>query len=219
MRLLILALTVLLLALPAQAASLTMGKPGYGGSGCPGGTASVSLSRDGKSLTLRFTRYAVSAGGATGRTFDRKSCNLAIPVRVPAGKSVSILAIDFAGYNSLPASAKSEFRVEYFLAGGQRTGADARVQRPQAGNLQDLGQAHRQVGGVVRLRRRRHPAHQFEPEGHHLGRPGRIGEHRVAEGEIGDRLHPAIARLLGSSRTSPGTTTSRSGRAPSARHR
>jgi len=119
MRLLILAVMALLLALPAQAASLTLGKPGYGGTGCPGGTASVSLSRDGKSLTLRFTRYAVSAGGATGRTFDRKSCNLAIPVRVPAGKSVSILAIDFTGYNSLPASAKSEFRVEYFLAGGQ----------------------------------------------------------------------------------------------------
>ena len=119
MRLLILAMTVLLLAMPAQAASLSLGRPGYGGTGCPGGSASVSLSRDGKSLTVRFTRYAVSAGGSTGRTFDRKSCSLAIPVKVPAGKSVSILAIDFRGYNSLPTSAKSEFRVEYFIAGGQ----------------------------------------------------------------------------------------------------
>ena len=196
MRLLILAVTVLLLALPAQAASLTLGKPGYGGPGCPGGSASVSLSRDGKSLTLRFTRYAVSAGGATGRTFDRKSCNLAIPVRVPAGKSVSILAIDFRGYNSLPASAKSEFRVEYFIAGGQGPVLTRSFNGPWQGTFKTSDQLKASsvvwsaCGAGVTLRT--NSSLKVTSSG------GRAASASIefAEGEVGNRLHPATARLL-----------------------
>ena len=119
----LLALSVLALgcslATAAHADDISLGIPGYGGTGCPGGSVSATLSPDAKSLSLLFDSYLVEAGGDTGKSFDRKSCSLAIPVKVPAGKSVSILAIDFRGYNSLPTSAKSEFRVEYFIAGGQ----------------------------------------------------------------------------------------------------
>ena len=98
---------------------ISLGEPGYGGTGCPSGTVSTTLSPDAKSLSLIFDQYQVSTGGETGRTFDRKSCNVAIPVRVPDGYSVSVLSIDYRGFNHLPARASSQFNVEYFFAGGR----------------------------------------------------------------------------------------------------
>ncbi len=107
----------LLLSTPIFAADISLGIPGYGGTGCPDGTVSATLSPDAKSLSLLFDQYQVAVGGTTGKSFDRKSCNIAIPVRVPSGMSVSILNIDYRGFNRLPRSATSQFNVEYFFAG------------------------------------------------------------------------------------------------------
>jgi hypothetical protein len=98
---------------------ISLGEPGYGGTGCPSGSVSTTLSPDAKSLSLIFDQYQVSTGGETGRTFDRKSCNVAIPVHVPEGYSVSVLKVDYRGFNHLPARASSQFNVEYFFAGGR----------------------------------------------------------------------------------------------------
>lgn len=118
MRAWVLALFIIAISLPAYAQTgLRLGKASYGGTGCPGGTAAVALSADKKSLSLRFDRYQVAAGGS--RSFDRKSCNLAIPLNVPAGISVSVVAVDYRGVNRLPAGAKTQFRAEYFFAGGR----------------------------------------------------------------------------------------------------
>lgn len=116
----ILLVSVLALTAPAFAAGdISLGEPGYGGTGCPDGTVSVTLSPDQKSLSLLFDQYQVAVGGETGKSFDRKSCNIAIPVHVPQGLSVSILKIDFRGFNHLPQSASSQFNVEYFFAGAR----------------------------------------------------------------------------------------------------
>jgi hypothetical protein len=101
----------------AYADDIALGQPGYGGTGCPDGSASVTLSPDAKSLSILFDEYYVEAGGSTNKSLDRKSCNIAIPVHVPQGLSVSILTIDYRGYNSLPSGARSVFNVEYFFAG------------------------------------------------------------------------------------------------------
>ncbi len=98
---------------------IALGEPGYGGTGCPGGSVSATLSPDAKSLSLLFDAYSVEAGGDTGKTFDRKSCNVAIPVLVPQGLSISVLAIDYRGYNNVPVGANSQFNVEYFFAGAR----------------------------------------------------------------------------------------------------
>ena len=117
----ILALAALLIgssfAGTAFADDIALGEPGYGGTGCPDGSASVTLSPDAKSLSILFDEYYVEAGGATNKSLDRKSCNIAIPVHVPQGLSVSILTIDYRGFNSLPSGARSVFNVEYFFAG------------------------------------------------------------------------------------------------------
>lgn len=101
----------------ARADDITLGIPGYGGSGCPGGSVSATLSPDASALSLLFDSYQVEAGGDSGKTFDRKSCNIAIPVHVPQGLSISVLAIDYRGYNHVPTGGRTDFNVEYFFAG------------------------------------------------------------------------------------------------------
>lgn len=114
----LLALAALLLGSSfAYADDIALGTPGYGGNGCPDQSVSATLSPDSKALSLLFDAYQVNAGGSSGHSFDRKSCNVAIPVHVPQGLSVSVLAIDYRGFNHLPAGARSQFNVEYFFAG------------------------------------------------------------------------------------------------------
>lgn len=113
----ILLLSTIMLSAPVFADDISLGTPGYGGTGCPAGSVSATLSPDAKSLSLLFDQYQISVGGTTGKSFDRKSCNIAIPVHVPQGMSVSVLKIDYRGFNHLPASATSQFNVEYFFAG------------------------------------------------------------------------------------------------------
>ena len=114
-----LSLAFVLAALPSFADDISLGYPSYGGSGCPGGTASAALSPDRKSLSILFDRYVVEAGGRTGRQMDRKTCNIGVPVHVPQGLSLSIIKVDYRGFNSLPYSAYSQFNVEYFFAGSR----------------------------------------------------------------------------------------------------
>jgi hypothetical protein len=126
----ILLFSAIMLSAPVFADDISLGEPGYGGTGCPAGTVSVTLSPDAKSLSLLFDQYEVAVGGETGKSFDRKSCNIAIPVHVPQGLSVSILKIDFRGFNHLPQSATSQFNVEYFFAGTRGPGFQKRFRGP-----------------------------------------------------------------------------------------
>lgn len=119
----IMAIAALLIGSSVAGASyaddIALGEPGYGGTGCPDGSASVTLSPDAKSLSILFDEYYVEAGGSTNKSFERKSCNIAIPVHVPQGLSVSVLNIDYRGYNNIPSGAKTTFAVEYFFAGAK----------------------------------------------------------------------------------------------------
>ena len=108
-------LGALSLGMNAQADDISLGQPGYGGNGCPAGTASVTLSPDAKSLSILFDDYIVET--TRRRRTVRKSCNIAVPVHIPQGFSVAVMDIDYRGYNSLPRRAFSRFSVEYFFAG------------------------------------------------------------------------------------------------------
>lgn len=110
-----LGLLVLVAGINANAIDLQLGTPEYGGTGCPGGSASVSLSPDSKSISILFDQYVVEAGGA--KSFDRKNCNISIPVKVPNGYSVSVFAIDYRGFTGLPSGGRASLSVDYFLAG------------------------------------------------------------------------------------------------------
>lgn len=95
-----------------------LGQPSYGGTGCPGGSASVSLSPDASALSILFDSYVVEAGGR--KRIDRKNCNIAIPIQVPQGYSYSVVALDYRGFLDLPSGARAQLSVDYFLAGNGR---------------------------------------------------------------------------------------------------
>lgn len=108
----------LALSTSAQAASVQLGKPSYGGNGCPAGSASASISPDGKTLSILFDKYLVEAGGQQNRV-SRKSCNLSIPVKVPNGLSVSLISADYRGFVEAPSGTSARLDTEYFFGGSR----------------------------------------------------------------------------------------------------
>lgn len=110
--------STLSVALPAFAqVGLRLGHPSTGGNGCPVGTVSTTLSPDETQLSVLFDQFVAEAGPGVGKTIDRKSCNIAIPVEVPGGYSVSIVGVDYRGFVGLPSRrASARFSAEYFFA-------------------------------------------------------------------------------------------------------
>lgn len=142
----------------AHADGLYLGVPGYGGNGCPVGSASVTLSPDQKSLSILFDQYMAEAGGPNGRQVDRKTCNISIPVHVPQGLSVSIFTVDYRGFNSLPSGGRSLFSTEYFFAGVRGPKFQKTFQGPMeqdytlTSSLVGVGQVWSACGEDVNLR-------------------------------------------------------------------
>ncbi len=101
----------------SHADDIRLGQPATGGTGCPQGTVSASLTSDQKSLSILFDQYAAEAGRTTGRTVDRKTCDIAIPVHVPQGLSISLVAVDYRGFNAIPSGGSTRLSVDYFFAG------------------------------------------------------------------------------------------------------
>lgn len=98
-----------------RADDIALGEPAYGGTGCPQGTVGTTLSPDNKVLSVIFDAFMAQAGKGAGVSIDRKTCNLAVPVHVPQGLSVSVLKVDYRGYTYVPSGAMARFNVEYFL--------------------------------------------------------------------------------------------------------
>lgn len=108
----------LALSTAAMAQGLELGYPSTGGNGCPQGSVSANLSPDNQELSILFDQFLAEAGPGVGKTIDRKSCNISIPITVPGGFSVSIVQVDYRGFVGLPSrSATARFSAEYFFAG------------------------------------------------------------------------------------------------------
>ncbi|MGF1677193.1 MAG: DUF4360 domain-containing protein [Rivularia sp. (in: cyanobacteria)] len=85
---------------------------GYGGSGCPDRSASVTVSPDGQELSILFDQFIADANK---RPESRKSCNLSIPIEVPQGFQISLYDADYRGY--IAPATTGRLRAEYFFAG------------------------------------------------------------------------------------------------------
>jgi Domain of unknown function (DUF4360) len=114
--------------------TIRLDTPFYGGSGCPAGSASASLSPDSSSATILFDQFVIETGGNTGKRGVRKSCNIGVPVHVPQGLTVSVFKIDYRGFNNLPYGAFSEFSVEYFFAGSRGSTVTQKFKGPISDN-------------------------------------------------------------------------------------
>jgi Domain of unknown function (DUF4360) len=87
----------------------------YGGSGCPSGSANVTVSPDGQKSTILFDKFA-----AEGHTPSKQkvSCNLAIPITVPQGFQISLDGAEYRGY--VASNTAGTIRSQYFF-NGQRS--------------------------------------------------------------------------------------------------
>ncbi len=108
---------VLVTSALSKADDIALGIPGYGGNGCPSGSVDTVLAPDAKTLSILFDQFVTEAGRSSGKSIDRKSCNLAIPVHVPQGYSISLIGIDYRGYVSAPRGTTAQLNVEYFFGG------------------------------------------------------------------------------------------------------
>ncbi len=114
-------LTVAILALGLSAqAQIRLGTPSYGGTGCPGGSASVSITDDQQILSVLFDAFVTEAPSPTGASFDRKSCNLRIPVNVGPGYQVALIAFDYRGFAAIPNGGRGSFEARYAYVGQAR---------------------------------------------------------------------------------------------------
>lgn len=113
-------LTVAILALGLSAqAQIRLGVPAYGGTGCPAGSASVSLTDDQSILSVLFDAFVAQAP-LNGASFDRKSCNLRIPVSVGPGYQVALIAFDYRGFAAIPSGGRGSFEARYAYVGQAR---------------------------------------------------------------------------------------------------
>ena len=132
MKKILLSLAISVLSLPSLADDVRLGYPAYNGTGCPAGSASAALSPDHKSLSILFGNFMVEA--KAGHTLDRKACNLAVPVHVPQGLSVSVITVDYRGFNSLPYGTMAQFNADYFFAGTTGPSYSKTFSGPNTGN-------------------------------------------------------------------------------------
>ena len=117
------AIVAALLALSATSAvgvdplpKVTLGEPGYGGTGCPDGTAQVIRGFSNQAAIYILDAYKVGDGG---RAVDRKTCAVAIPVDVPDGVSVAMRSVAIRGNAKLPEGLDATVSVEAFTASSQ----------------------------------------------------------------------------------------------------
>lgn len=111
--------SIIVLASIASHAQVSLGQPAYGGTGCPAGSASATLTDDGSILSVLFDSFVAEAGITTGRRIDRKNCSLRIPVNVGQGYQVALLAFDYRGYAAVPYGGQAVFDVSYSYIGQQ----------------------------------------------------------------------------------------------------
>lgn len=112
--------SLLFLATITQAALLPgvrLGEPSYGGTGCPAGSASVSLSPDQDEISILFDQFVAEAGGSSNRSVDRKACELSVPLHIPQGYSATVIQTDFRGFNLVSRGGMNRLNTEYFWAG------------------------------------------------------------------------------------------------------
>lgn len=81
---------------------LPVGAPTARGSGCPAGTMRVAFAPDNLSFSVLFDQFVAEVGQGSRQRRDVMTCNVMIPVEIPAGMQMEITRVDFRGFVSVP---------------------------------------------------------------------------------------------------------------------
>lgn len=91
------------------------------GSGCPEGSAEVSVSPDNKAFTVAYSEFVAQVGPEAKALDFRKQCQLALNVNVPEGYTYAVARADYRGYARLEEGASATETAFYYFQGMSRT--------------------------------------------------------------------------------------------------
>lgn len=100
---LILSIVLLSGAVTQAQSEISFGQFSYRGSGCPKGSANLSLDPAQNALSIMFDQFIAEAGSTTSKSVDEKSCSISIPIQLPEDYSLSISQVEVQGFNLIPA--------------------------------------------------------------------------------------------------------------------
>jgi hypothetical protein len=91
------------------------------GSGCPLGTAAVTVSPDNKAFTVSYSEFTAQVGAGAQPTDFRKNCQLGLNVHVPQGYTYAIANTDYRGFAHLERGASATQTSFYYFQGEWQT--------------------------------------------------------------------------------------------------
>jgi hypothetical protein len=91
-----------------------------GGSGCPKGTVTATISGDGQTVSLIFDNYVAQYGPGTKPADARKNCNVQMKLFYPQGWSYTVATTDFRGYIQQDNSCHTNLGVTNWFSGDQK---------------------------------------------------------------------------------------------------
>lgn len=124
------ALAAAMLAGPAQADAGVAEAPGgkitvdvatVNGSGCPQGSAAVTVDDDNTSFKVTYSRFLAQAGGGADAVETRKNCQINLIVNIPSGYTYAIAKAEYRGFGHLEPGATGTQKASYYFTGDSRT--------------------------------------------------------------------------------------------------
>lgn len=107
----------LLPAISYASSNVQIGQIGYGGSGCPIGSVTLTPILNGEfSLAVEYDQFTLEAKLPILRPL-RASCQIAVPVRLPKGISVAVVGGELRGFTKLSDRVQFTASNELFLSG------------------------------------------------------------------------------------------------------
>ncbi|BBH71563.1 hypothetical protein ACTI_82480 [Actinoplanes sp. OR16] len=91
------------------------------GSGCPKGSAEVTVSPDNKAFTVSYSKFLAQVGPEAKALDFRKNCQLQLDVLVPSGYTYAVAGADYRGYASLQEGVTASETAFYYFQGEQHT--------------------------------------------------------------------------------------------------
>lgn len=91
------------------------------GSGCPAGSAVITVQPDKKAFTVSYSKYTALVGVGAGAIDFRKNCQLAARLHVPQGFSFAIAEATYRGFAVLKPGVKATEGANYYFSGEPQT--------------------------------------------------------------------------------------------------
>ena len=102
---------------PPAAGQVTLEVQTVNGSGCPAGTAAVTMLPDNTGFRVKYTDFRAEDGGNAEPTAIRKNCQVNLLVHIPQGFTFAIARADYVGRAHLESGATALERSNYYFQG------------------------------------------------------------------------------------------------------